>query len=149
MLQASPRGSDVPDLEQGLCNGVVESSSSRDGLGQHSSGPELSSGQHRKHDVKPDRTILGLALYGISSLFLATVLMCAKLLGKPFYLLPLWQICHHTESAPFKARPEARVYPTNGALLWGCSARAVLLLFTFGTLYIMPFQCPSPACLRQ
>lgn len=113
MLQASQRGSqrgsDVPDVEYGLCNGAAELSSSGDGPGQHGSGTELSSGQHGKRDVKPDRTILGLALYGISSLFLATVLMCAKLLGKPFDLLPLWPICHHTDSAPLKAGPQATV----------------------------------------
>lgn len=96
MLQGSQQGSHVSDLEQGLCNGAGESSSIGDGLRHHCSGSESSSGQHGKLDVEPDRTILGLALYGISSLFLATVLMCAKLLGEPFNCLLLGQICHHT-----------------------------------------------------
>jgi hypothetical protein len=87
-VQDEQRGSDIPDLETGLCNGAAEASVLREASASHGTGTEVSSGSDGKRGVKPDRTILGLALYGISSLFLATVLMCAKLLGEHFMLVP-------------------------------------------------------------
>jgi hypothetical protein len=67
------------DVEQGLVGGPEDDSNAP--LlpnGANSVGPCETPQQTSQ---KEDRTLLGLALYGISSLFLATVLMCSKLLS--------------------------------------------------------------------
>ena len=58
------------------------------------------------HRKKKDRTALGLALYALSSCFLATMLMFAKKLGKPF--------------CPSTHRPGTGIAQKAGAESWPC-----------------------------
>lgn len=67
-----------PDLEQSV---FTDGDDPTTRLLQPSSPASLQGGSPRPVQ-KMERPLLGLALYGISSLFLATVLMCSKLLSE-------------------------------------------------------------------